>query len=284
VITSWNGLMLTAFAEAARALERDDYRTIAEETATFILDHLRDDEGRLWHVWSEGRAKVPALLDDHTHLIEGLLALYQTTFEPRWYRAAKEVADVMIEHFIVDPEQAALDRGASEKRAGSHIYFAGFYDTADDAEDLVVRPRDLQDNAVPSGNAMAATVLLKLARFSGESHYGSIARRSLAAMEEMMAQHPLAFAQWLCAHETALATPVEVAVIGNPEAEDVRALVMEAQDGYHPHRLVAAGTGDMPSLLANRNPVEGQAAAYVCVDHVCQAPVTKAGDLLDQLP
>jgi uncharacterized protein len=282
VITSWNGLMLAAFAEAARALKRDDYREIAEEAGAFLLEHLRDDEGRLWHVWNEGHAKVPGLLDDHTHLIEGLLALYQTTFNPRWYTAARELTEVMIEHFVVDPEQSALDRGTSEKRAGSHIYFAGFYDTADDAEDLVVRPREMQDNAVPSGNAMAATVLFKLGRFSGEPHYASIARRSLVAMEEMMAQHPLAFGQWLCAQEAALATPVEVAIIGDPDAEDVRTLVALAQEGYHPHRLVAAGAGTPPSLLANRDQVDDQATAYVCVDHVCQAPVVNVDDLSDQ--
>jgi uncharacterized protein YyaL (SSP411 family) len=283
VITSWNGLMLAAFAEAARVFDRDDYREIAERAGDFLLTHLRDADGRLWHVWNEGEAKVPALLDDHTHLIEGLLALYQTTFDVRWYAAARDLADVMIEHFIVDPEQVELDRGASDQDAGSHIYFAGFYDTADDAEDLMVRPRDMQDNAVPSGNAMAAAVLLKLARFSGEPHYGSIARRSLAAMEEIMAQHPLAFAQWLCAEEAALATPVEVAVIGNSGAEGVRSLVAEAQDGYHPHRLIAAGIGTAPSLLANRSQDGDQATAYVCVDHVCQAPVTTVDDLSSQL-
>lgn len=283
IIASWNGLMLAAFAEAARLLDRDDYREIAEQAGGFLLDHLRDVDGRLWHVWNEGQAKVPGLLDDHTHVIEGLLALYQTTFETRWYAAARDLADVMIAHFIADPEQAALDRGAPEREAGSHIYFAGFYDTADDAEDLVVRPRDMQDNAVPSGNAMAATVLLKLARFSGESHYRSIALRSLAAMEEMMGQHPLAFGQWLCAQESALATPVEVTVIGELEDEGAPALIETARDGYHPHRLIAAGVGDAPSLLANRTRVDGCVTAYVCVDHVCQAPVTTVDELTAQL-
>ena len=147
----------------------------------------------------------------------------------------------------------------------------------------MVRPRDLQDNAVPSGNAMAATVLLKLARFSGASHYGSIARRSLTAMEEMIGQHPLAFGQWLCAQESALATPVEVAVIGAPHAEDTSMLIEYVQDGYHPHRLVAAGTGDVPALLAHRRQVEDRATAYVCIDHVCQAPVTTVEGLSEHL-
>jgi uncharacterized protein YyaL (SSP411 family) len=284
IIASWNGLMLAAFAEAARVLDRDDYREIAERAAGFLLDHLRGPDGRLWHVWNEGEAKVPGLLDDHTHVIEGLLALYQTTFETRWYTAARDLADVMIEHFIVDPEQAALDRSVSEREAGSHIYFAGFYDTADDAENLVVRPRDMQDNAVPSGNAMAATVLLKLARFSGESYYGTIARRSLIAMEEMMAQHPLAFGQWLCAEEAALATPVEVAVIGDPDAEETVRFIDHVYRRYDPHRLVAAGMGKVPQLLAHRTQIEDRVTAYVCVDHVCQAPVTTLDGLSEQLP
>ncbi len=106
ILTSWNGLMLAAFAEAARALDRDDYRQIAERNAAFLLRALRTDQGRLLHIWNGGRAQVTGILEDYTHLIEGLLALYQTTFELRWYTAAKELADALLAHFIMDPETA----------------------------------------------------------------------------------------------------------------------------------------------------------------------------------
>ena len=161
VLTSWNGLMLAAFAEAARALGRDDYRLVAENNADFLLNVLRTDDGRLWHVWNDEQAQVPGLLEDYTHLIDGLLALYQTTFEVRWYTTAEELADAMLSHFIVDGKQLSSGVSTSSGYASPEIYLAGFYDSADDAGRLVVRPREMQDNAVPSGNAMAAKILVK---------------------------------------------------------------------------------------------------------------------------
>ena len=258
VHVAWNGLMLAAFAEAGRVLQRDDYLRAAEANADFLLHELRDVDGRLRHVWIDGEAKVPGFLEDYSHLIEGLLALYQVTFETRWYVAAQALADAMVEHFQAD---------------------VGFYDTADDAEDLIVRPREVQDNATPSGNAMAATVLLKMARFGDESAYEEIARESLASMQALMARHPLGFAQWLCALTDALATPTEIAIVGEPNADATRALLDVAQAGYHPHRLIAAGTGDVPALLEDRTQIEGQPTAYVCRKMTCLSPVTGVGAL-----
>ncbi len=262
VLTSWNGLMLATFAEAARALVRKDYQVIATRSADFLLNELRTPEGRLWHVWKDGEAKVPGFLDDYTHLIEGLLALYQTTYEPRFYTAARELADLVVEHFAADG--------------------AGFYDTAADQEKMVVRPRSLQDNAVPSGNAMAATVLLKLGRLSGEPRYEAAARASLRSMQGIVEQYPLGFGQWLVALESALATPTAIAVIGDPADAGARALLAPAQIGYHPHRYVAAGLGDVPALLEGRSQQDGQATAYVCRASACRQPVTEV-EALEEL-
>jgi hypothetical protein len=148
VLTSWNGLMLAAFAEAARALNRADYQRVAEHNADFLLRELRRENGRLLRSWKAcpggtegtGEAKLNGYLEDYAYLIEGLLELYQTTFEPRWFVAAQELAKAILEHF-------ADSRGT-------------LYDTSDDHETLITRPRDLQDNATPSGNAMAVTALL----------------------------------------------------------------------------------------------------------------------------
>lgn len=260
VLTSWNGLMLAAFAEAARVLDNDTYRQAAEQNADLLLRSLRTPEGRLWHVWYGDEATVQGLLEDYTHLIEGLLALYQTSFESRWYAAAQELVDAMWVHFSASPN------GQDES--------VGFYDTADDAQDLVVRPRELQDNAVPSGNAMAATVLQKLARFAHEPRYEVHARRILEAMAELMGQHPLAFGQWLVALDDALAPPVEVAVVGDLDVEATQALIREAQRAYAPHQLLAAGSGAAPALLAHREQLEGRPTAYVCRDEMCHPPVT----------
>ena len=149
---------------------------------------------------------------------------------------------------------------------------------------------------MPSGNAMAATVLQKMARFGAEgvpqeydavaaqlSDYEAVARRSLASMSDLLGQHPLGFGQWLVALDDALATPVEVAIIGAPDAEDTRALLDVVQNGYRPHQLTAAGIGDVPSLLMHRTQVGGKVTAYYCRNHVCRAPVSDVAMLLDML-
>jgi uncharacterized protein YyaL (SSP411 family) len=266
VLTSWNGLMLAAFAEAARTLGRDDYRQVAERNADFLLRQLRNDKGRLWHTWKacpeqgrrDGVAKINGYLEDYTHLIEGLLELYQTTFDPRWYQVARELAEVMIEHF------SAPD--------------GGFFDTSDDHERLITRPRELQDSAVPSGNAMAALVLLRLAGLAVEPRYVELAHRSLGTMQPLLAKYPLGFAQWLIALDYALSHPREVAIVGAPQASDTRALLDVCTTGYRPHQIVALGAPDVEAsavpLLQGRGQIESHATAYVCVDFACRAPVT----------
>jgi len=261
-LTAWNGLMLAAFAEAARVLGRDDYRHIAERNAQFLLNALSAAEGRLWRSWKDGQAQISGFLEDYAHLIEGLLALYQTTFDPRWYHTAHGLAKTMLAHFAAD---------------------TGFYDTADDAESLVVRPRGTQDNATPSGNAMAATVLLKLARLSGEPRYAEIAQRSLASMGDVLAQHPPSFAQWLIALESTLASPTEIAIVGDLQATDTQVLLQATGKGYHPHRLIVAGTVETLPLLQNRPMLDGQVTAYVCADTMCKPPVTSPEKLAELL-
>lgn len=269
VITSWNGLMLAAFAEAARALDRDDYRRVAERNADFLLRELRTEDGRLLHTWKAGRAKQNGFLEDYSYLIEGLLELYQTTFESRWFLAAQELAETMIAHF-----------GASDGHDAGGI--TGFYDTSDDHEALITRPRGLQDNATPSGNAMAITALLKLASFTNDLRYLEIAHRGLARIQSLMAQYPLGFGQWLQALSYALSEPKEIAIVGDPESAGVQALLTVVRSDYQPFQVVALGAPDLDTLvplLRNRGLVDGQAAVYVCRDFTCQAPVTDADAL-----
>jgi uncharacterized protein YyaL (SSP411 family) len=258
VLSSWNGLMLAAFAEAARVLDRDDYRQVAERNAEFLLSELRTPDGRLYHTWRDDVAKVNGYLEDYTDLIEGLLELYQTTFDPRWYKAAQELTEAMIEHFST-PE-------------------GGFYDTSDDHETLITRPRELQDNAVPSGNAMAAFVLLRLAGLAVEPRYMELAQRSLCAVQPLLARYPLGFAQWLTVLDYALAHPREIAIVGDADAPDTRALLDICTTGYRPHRIVALGGPDTDPaaipLLQGRSQIENQATAYVCIDFACRPPVT----------
>jgi uncharacterized protein YyaL (SSP411 family) len=267
VLTSWNGLMLATFAEAARALNREDYQKVAERNADFLLRELRQENGRVLRTWKAGEAKLNGCLEDYAYLIEGLLELYQTTFEPRWFVAAQELAETMLQHF-----------------AGS---YGTLYDTSDDHETLITRPRDLQDNATPSGNAMAVTALLKLAGFTNELRYFDIAHQALAQVQPMMSQYPLGFGQWLQALAYALSEPREIAILGDPDSADTQALLQVVRDGCRPFQVVALGAPDVQPpaipLLQDRGPVDGHAEAYVCRDFSCQAPVTKAEALRAQL-
>jgi uncharacterized protein YyaL (SSP411 family) len=262
VLTAWNGLALAAFADAARVLDRPDYRAAAEANAAFLLAHMRDARGRLLRAWRAGRARLNAYLEDYANLADGLLALYEATFEPRWFVEARRLADAMIEHYV-DP-------------AG------GFFDTSDDHEALLVRPKDLQDNATPSGNAMAASVLLRLGALTGEGRYRDLAEAALRQAQPMMGAYPTAFAQWLSALDFALAAPREVAIVGDLQAADTRRLLEVAAKPYRPNQVLAAGPAGESSpvpLLAGREPQDGRAAAYVCEHFACRMPVTAPADL-----
>jgi uncharacterized protein YyaL (SSP411 family) len=151
------------------------------------------------------------------------------------------------------------------------------YDTSDDHEALITRPRDLQDNATPSGNAMAVTALLKLAGFTNDVRYVDIAHQALAQMQPMMSEYPLGFGQWLQTLAYALSKPRETAIVGDPDAADTQALLSAVRDCYRPLQVVARGApgGQRPAVpfLQDRGPVDGQAAACVCHGHACQAPV-----------
>jgi hypothetical protein len=266
VLTAWNGLMLATFAEAARTLNREDYQSVAERNAEFLLRELRQENGRLLRTWKAcpegtegtGEAKLNGYLEDYSYLIEGLLELYQTTFDPRWFSAAQELAETMLAHFQA-PE-------------------AGFFDTSDDHEALITRPRDLQDNATPSGNAMAVTALLKLAGFTNELSYVDIAYQTLAHVQPMMSQYPLGFGQSLQALSYTLSQPKEIAIVGGPDSADTQTLLRIARAGHRPFQMVALGAPraqpPMVPLLQDCGLVHGQAAAYVCRGLVCQAAVT----------
>jgi uncharacterized protein YyaL (SSP411 family) len=263
VLGSWNGLMLGAFAEAGRVLDNDDYRRLAERNAAFLLRELLTPKGRILHTWKDGRARHNGYLEDYAYVVEGLLELYETTFNSRWFLSARQLADSLVARF----------------QAGD----GGFYDTSDDHEALITRPRDLQDSATPSGNAMAASVLLKLAGLTGDSRYSDLAGQAMSQVQTFASSHPLGFGQWLQALSFAQATPREIAILGDLESVDARALVAAAQDGFRPFQVVAAGEpdsdGDAVPLLSGRTLVEGRAAAYVCADFTCLRPVTDPGEL-----
>ncbi len=264
VLTAWNGLMLAALAETARVLKRADYLAVAERNAAFLLRELRRADGRLLRSWnaSRGDARLNAYLEDYANLIEGLLALYESTFDERWFSAARELADTMLAHF--DDERG------------------GFFDTSDDHETLLTRPKSLDDNAVPSGNAMATTVLLKLAAFTGDQRYADAAVRALRTVQRALTAAPLGFAQWLSALDFLLAQPKEIAMVG--DVSSASDLLKVVYDEYRPNQVVAVGQEDSAiPLLRGRTQLNGKATAYVCKHFTCQLPVTEPADLAKQL-
>ena len=189
--------MLAAYAEAGAVLGRADYLAAATRNASFLYQTMRTSSGRLLRTWKAGgAAKYNAYLEDYAYLAAGLLALYQTTFDEQWFVWARELADVMLEHF---------------RDAGN----GGFFDTSDDHETLITRPKDVQDNAVPSGNAMAAQVLLKLSLFTGDSTYWDAALQAVAGLADLMERHPTAFGEWLNAAGFVLGEPHELAIVGD---------------------------------------------------------------------
>jgi uncharacterized protein YyaL (SSP411 family) len=267
VIASWNGLMLASFAEAARVLGDGRYREIAIRNAELLLRELHVDH-QLYRILSAGRSKVRGYLQDYACLVDGLLALYEATFDDQWFLKARVLVDEMIGRF-----KDALG--------------AGFYDT-DGRDALITRPRDREDGALPSGNSMAADVLLRLAALTGEDTYERLAEEILTVMSDAMAQHPLALGHLLSALSFYLSPPEEIAIVGDPAGDDGRSLLEVVYAGYRPGKVVAAGlparTGETAvPLLAGKQMTAGRATAYVCRRFACQQPVTTPHDLAAQL-
>jgi uncharacterized protein YyaL (SSP411 family) len=267
VITSWNGLMLASFAEAARVLDEERYQQIAQRNADFLLRELRD-EGQLYRIYAGGRRKVRGYLEDYASLIGGLLALYEATFDQRWFLEARALAEEMIPRF-------------------KDSLGPGFYDT-DGREELITRPRDWQDGALPSGNAMAADVLLRLAALTGAVEFEQLAEGILKVMSPTIAQHPLSFGHLLAVLNFYLSPPAEIAIVGDPNEDDSQELLKVVYARYRPSKVVAVGPSSSEEeapipLLANRRRIRGHPTAYLCRRFACQQPVTTPRDLAAQL-
>ena len=269
VLAAWNGLMLRAFAFAARVLDREDYRRIAEENASFLLEKLEDD-GRLRRSYKDGRARFNGYLEDYACVADGLVALYEATFETRWLAEAVELVDAINELFW---------------DAGRGI----FYDTAADHEELVTRPRDYYDNASPSGTSVAVDVLLKLAVLLDRDDYRTRAQAVIEDLSGAIARIPGGFGRLLSALDFHLSTPYEIVVIGDPDAPDARALLGAVYSDYLPNKVVAGRSESdeeaarLVPLLADRPKRDGKATAYVCVHYACQNPTTDPAELRTQL-
>ena len=258
VVTAWNGLMLRALAEVGGALDRADYVDAARDLAAFLLTDLVRD-GVVLRTWKDGEAKITGFLEDVASLADGLLTLYEVTGEPRWYEAARRLCDGMVERYF-EPT-------------------AGFYDTAIDGDPLLVRPRTLDDNAVPAGRSTAALALLRLSLLSGEGRWREVAERTVAPLASAIGRAPVGLGNLAWALDLALADTREVAIAGDAGAEDTRTMVRAVLDRWNPWRVLAWGEADGVPLLDGRPAVGGHATAYVCRGFVCDAPTSAVAEL-----
>jgi uncharacterized protein YyaL (SSP411 family) len=267
VLASWNGLALAAFAEAGRVLDRPDYIAAAVKNADFVISQMRSGD-RLLRSWKDGQAKIKGYLEDYAMVGVGLLTLYEATFDRRWLDESRRLAGQALMLFWDD---------------GDGIFF----DTGTDHEALVVRPRNLFDNAVPCGTSVAIEWLLKLAVLFGEERFEAVALKALRPIADLMTRYPSGFGRYLSTLDFHLGPVAEVALVW-PAGGDAGSLVGTAFQGYRPNRLVVgSATGSSAAaglpLLADRPAIDGKPTAYVCRRYVCQLPVTDPAALAVQL-
>jgi uncharacterized protein YyaL (SSP411 family) len=270
VLTDWNGLMIAALARAAAAFDEPRYLAAARAAADFALERLRDGNGRLFKRWRDGEAAFMGVLEDYAFFAWGLIELYEAGFETRYLEAALALSREMLAHF-------------EDEAAG------GFFTSADDAEELLFRHKEVYDGALPSGNSVAAWNLLRLARLTGQSALEEAARRTLAAFGSA-ARAPAAHTLYLLALDLALGPSFEVVIAGDPAASDTRAMLRAFQARYLPHLvLLQRPEGDEPAITAlapftlDQTSRGGKATAYVCRNYACRAPTPDVAQALSFL-
>ncbi|HUG89064.1 MAG TPA: thioredoxin domain-containing protein [Actinomycetota bacterium] len=270
VLAGWNGLAIRAFAEAGRALGEPRYVEAAEAAAGFVLQEMRREDGRLLRAWREGRTSGPAYAEDHALMAAGLLALYEATLDLRWFEAARELADDLVRLFHDEAD-------------------GGFFETGSDAEELVLRPKELLDSAVPAAGSVAAEVLQRLTMLTGDATYERAALSALEQVRALMGRAATALGYALSAADLYLSPSREIAIAGDPSDERTQALLREVWRRYLPGAVLAAAEPDDAEaakaipLLQDRDRVDGAPAAYVCERFVCRRPVTEPAELAAEL-
>ncbi|MCL4562658.1 MAG: thioredoxin domain-containing protein [Chloroflexi bacterium] len=262
VLTSWNALAIQAFVEAGRFLNREDYLATAQRCADFLLTQMLD-HGHLFRSWRQGQARREAYLEDYASLAIALLSLYQADANLRWFTAAQDLTATMIATF----------RGPRGE----------FTDTCTDNEELIVLPRNLQDNATPCGNSLAAAALLQLTAFTDHSDWRDEAISMLGSVQQYTTRYPKAFAHWLTVMDFAAGPIRQVAILGPREDPATQTLIEVVCSTYRPRSILAVSElplqAGSPTLLFERSLIERRPTAYVCEGFTCRLPVTHAQDL-----
>ena len=264
ILTSWNGLMISALAIGARVLGEEKYAKAAEKATEFINLKLINEDGRLFARYRDGETAYLAYVDDYAFFNWGLIELYQTTFNPKYLALSLEL------------QQDMMDLFWDEKEGGLYLY-------GHDGEQLITRPKELYDGALPSGNSVAAVNFLRLAALTGNSAIAEIADKQLTAFGGTVNQSPPGYAHFLMAVYLAENPTTEISIIGDIKNKEVKEMLDLVNQGFNPNRLVAVKVpGSMGEeisklipIIKERNQIDGKATAYVCKNFSCQPPVTE---------
>ncbi len=267
ILTAWNGMMISSLAYGARVLNEPDYAKHATRAADFILTHLQQ-KGRLLRRHREGESAVPAFQDDYAFLALSFLDLYEATFEVRWLEEAKRLCEEMVRLFW-------------DEKAG------GFFYTASDAETLIARPKEYYDGAVPSGNSIAALVMLRLSRMTGDSELENKAEKCIQSNAASLENYPMAYSQLLIAMDFAVGPSREIVLAGDRTQASFQKLLRAVDEFFNPNQVLlyhpegkdAARIEAIADFIKTQKTLHGQPAVYVCQNHVCELPVTSPEDL-----
>jgi uncharacterized protein YyaL (SSP411 family) len=271
ILTDWNGLMIAALSKAGRVFNEPIYTDAAKRAADFILKDMRDDQGKLLHRYREGEAGITANVDDYAFFIWGLLELYESTFDIEYLKSALVL-------------QNELDKGFWDDKNG------GYYFTSNDAEKLISRQKEIYDGAIPSGNSVAGLNLLKIARITGKVDYEEKAATLGKAFSETIERGPMAYTLFMTGLDFGLGPSYEVVIVGDPDAEDTKAMLEAIRKTYSPNKVVLLrGTEKNSEITAiaeftkGQTTIEGKATAFVCLNHVCNLPTTDVNKMLELL-
>jgi len=270
ILTDWNGLMIAAFSMAGRTFNEPKYTKAASKATDFILSEMRDDNGNLLHRYRQGKAGIRANVDDYAFFIWGLLELYESTFDIKYLKTALSL-------------QNELDKGFWDDKNG------GYYFTANDAEKLISRQKEIYDGAIPSGISVAGLNLLKLARITGNIEYEKQASQLGDAFSETIESGPMAYTLFMMGLDFGLGPSYEVVIVGDPEAEGTKAMIDAVRKNYNPSKVVLTKTTDSDEITEiagftkSQFSIDGKATAYVCLNQICNLPTTEVNKMLELL-
>ncbi len=272
VLTDWNGFMVAALARAGTALDRPDLVDAAGTAAKFVMENLRQDDGRLLHRYRDGEAAITGHLDDHAYMIWGLLELYGATFDDVHLEHALAINELMYKHFW-------------DHEGG------GFFRTPDDGEELLMRQKEVYDGAMPSGNSVAMLDLLRLSHLTGDPVHAQRASELGMAFSGEVSKMAMGFSQMMSALDMALGSAREVVIVGRPGEEDTQAMLDAIRHAYLPNTLVLLKDPDggpdgierLAPFVKEHGMKDGRATAYVCTDHFCRNPTNDVDEMMKEL-